>query len=234
MRISNTLTALLAAVALLLATAMTARAQTGIQDPAAVTSEVEAFLLEQAQNLPGTPSIVVTPPRISRQAACEQIDVFLSNPQLRSRMSVGVRCLAPHPWTLYVQATVAVQGQYYVAARTIDVGEPLGPEDLEAREGDLLRLARGVVTDPAQVVGYIAEQRIPAGTSVRSHTLRDPESIVRGQPVRTEARGVGFVATGEGVALESGAPGTMIQVRTASGQTVSGTVVNRNTVRVLM
>lgn len=162
------------------------------------------------------------------------MDVFLSNPQLRSRMSVGVRCLAPHPWTLYVQAAMTVEGQYYVAGRSINVGESLSADDLVARDGDLLRLAQGVVIDPALAIGYIAQQRIPAGTSIKSSALRDPDSIVRGQPVRTEARGLGFVATGEGVALESGAPGTIIQVRTSSGQVVSGTVINNTTVRVLM
>lgn len=205
-----------------------------LQDPDAIAAEVEAFLLGQAQQLPGSPQVTVTPPRISRQAACEQIETFLSNPELRSRMSVGVRCLAPQPWSMYVQASVSVQGYYYVTNRAINVGETITLDDLNAREGDLLRLARGVIVDPSQAVGYIAQQRIGSGTALRSSALRDPDSIVRGQPVKTEARGVGFVATGEGVALESGAPGTVIQVRTGSGQVLSGTVVNSTTVRVLM
>lgn len=205
-----------------------------LQDPAAVAAEVEAFLLTQAQSWPGAATVTVTPPRIGRQPACEHLDTFLSNPQLRSRMNVGVRCLAPQPWTLYVQAAVGIQGQYYVANRTINVGEALSLDDLTPRDGDLLRLAPGVVVDPSLAVGHIAQQRIAAGSTVRSSSLRDPDSIVRGQPVRTEARGMGFVATGEGVALESGAPGTMIQVRTSSGQVVTGTVVNNTTVRVLM
>lgn len=211
-----------------------AMGQEAAQDPAAVVAEVEAFLINEAQDLPGTPRVVVTPPRIGRQPACEQFDLSLSNPQLRSRMSVTVRCLAPQPWTLYVQATVEVQGSYYVTRRNINVGEPLSFEDLQAREGDLLRLARGVILDPAQAVGYIALQRIPAGTPIRASSLRAPDSIVRGQPVKTEVRGIGFVATGEGVALEDGAPGTLIQVRTSSGQVVSGTVVNGTTVRIMM
>lgn len=211
-----------------------AQAQTALQDPQAIMAEVEAFLLDQAQILPGTPRVTVTPPRIVRHTACEQLDVSLSNPQLRSRMSVAVRCLAPQPWTLYVQANVEVQGNYYVAVRTINVGEPLSMDDLETRDGDLLRLGRGVVMDPALAVGYIAQQRIPAGTSIKASALRDPGSIVRGQPVKTEARAPGFVATGEGVALEDGAPGTLIQVRTSSGQVVTGTVINNTTVRVMM
>lgn len=209
-------------------------AQAVLQSPDIITAEVEDFLLTQAQNVPGTPSVVVTPPRITNQPACDHLETFLTNPQLRSRMTVGVRCLAPQPWTLHVQAGVSVQGYFYVTNRRIDAGEVLSMDDLAAREGDLLRLPRGVVMDPSQIVGYIAEQRMNAGTTVRSNALRDPESIVRGQPVRTEARGLGFVATGEGVALESGAPGSMIQVRTSSGQVLSGTVVNSTTVRVMM
>jgi len=220
--------------ALLFSAPLTLRAQTALQDPQAIMGEVESFLLTRAQELPGTPSIAVTPPRISSQPACDQLETFLSNPQLRSRMSVGVRCMAPEPWTLYVQASVSIQGYYYVANRSINMGETLTHDDLVAREGDLLRLSRGVIIDPSQAVGYIAQQRIGAGSTIRSSALRDPDSIVRGQAVKTEARGIGFVATGEGVALDNGAPGATIQVRTSSGQVVTGTVVNNTTVRVLM
>lgn len=230
----TSLAALLTRTLLLFSLPAFSQAQAGLQDPAAIVAEVEAFLLSQAQILPGTPEVVVTPPRINRQAACEHLDPFLTNPQLRSRMSVGVRCLAPQTWTLHVQASLAVQGYYYVTNRSINVGEALSFDDLVAREGDLLRLPNGAVVDPSFAVGYIAQQRITAGSTLRSSALRDPDSIVRGQAVRTEARGMGFVATGEGVALEDGAPGTTIQVRTTSGQVVTGTVVNNNTVRVLM
>lgn len=209
-------------------------AQAGVQDPSVVVSEVESFLLSQAAALPGAAEVVVTPPRITRQASCEHLDVFLPNPQLRSRMNVGVRCLSPQPWTLFVQASLSVNGYYYVTNRRMEPGEAVSMDDLVAREGDLLRLPRGVVTDPALAVGYIVTQRMTEGTTLRASALRDPDSIVKGQPVRTEARGVGFVATGEGVALEDGAPGAMIQVRTSSGQTVTGTVINNTTVRILM
>lgn len=234
MHYSNLTAVIMTCAALLLPLPLPAEAQTGLQDPDVIAAEVEAFLLSQAQALPGTPEVVVTPPRITRQSTCEHLDTFLPNPQLRSRMNVGVRCLAPQPWTLYVQAGLTVQGHYYVTNRHIGVGEALSFDDLSEREGDLLRLPRGVVVDPALVVGYIAQQRISAGSTIRSSALRDPDSIVRGQPVKTEARGLGFVATGEGVALEDGAPGTMIQVRTSSGQVVTGTVVNNTTVRVMM
>nr|WP_254045803.1 flagella basal body P-ring formation protein FlgA [Paenalcaligenes hominis] len=52
--------------------------------------------------------------------------------------------------------------------------------------------------------------------------------------VRTLARGAGFVATGEGQALQSGSPGNQIQVRVSSGQIITGTVLDAQTVQVLM
>src|SRR3546814_15530733 len=103
-----------------------------------------------------------------------------------------------------------------------------------AREGDILRLASGVVFVPSQAVCYSASQRISAGTPIKSRALRDPDSIQRGQAVRTEARGTGFVATGEGQALQSRATGTQIQVRSRSGQNVSGNDTNANTVLEIM
>ena len=205
-----------------------------LQDPAAVAAEVENFLLNHAEVLPGAAQVTAVPPRITQQVACDHMEVFLTNPKLRSKMTAGVRCLAPQPWTLHVQAAVSVLGHYYTANRVINVGEVIELDDLVAREGDLLRLASGVIIDPSHVIGYIAQQRITPGTPLRSNQIRNPDAITRGQTVKTEARGNGFVITGEGIALESGAPGTIIQVRSRSGQVISGTVVNNNTVRILM
>lgn len=212
-----------------------AAAEPAVQDPAVVAHEVREFLLNQASTYPGSATIAVETPRIARQTGCAQLQVFLPTGQrLRSRMAVGVRCMAPEAWTLYVQANISVDGFYYVANRNIEAGDVISLDDLGAREGDVLRLSRGVVFDPSQAVGYIASQRITAGGAVKSTALRDPNSIQRGQAVRTEARGLGFVATGEGQALQSGAPGAQIQVKSSSGQIVSGTVLNANTVQVMM
>ena len=206
-----------------------------LQDPALVAAEVEDFLVGQASSYPGSAHVTVETLRVNQQPACDQLQTFLpSGQRLRSRMSIEVRCIAPQSWTSNVQANLSIQGFYYVANRNIQPGDALTLSDLTGREGDLLRMPRGVVFDPSQAIGYIATQRIPTGGTVKSSALRDPGSIQRGQTVRTEARGVGFVANGEGTALQSDAPGTQIQVKSSSGQIVSGTVINANTVQVIM
>lgn len=206
-----------------------------LQDPQVLVDEVEQFLLSQAASYAGAASVHVTPPTIRNQAQCDHLQPYLpSGAKLRSRMSVAVRCLSPQPWTLHVQAELTIDGYYYVTNRTLQVGEVISLDDLVPREGDILRLPPNTVTDPSLAMGYITTQRINSGSTLRSSALRDPQSIQRGQTVRTIARGVGFVATGEGQALQSGSPGSQIQVRVSSGQIITGTVLDAQTVQVLM
>lgn len=199
--------------------------------------QAEEFLRDQAAAYPGQARISVAPPKIDRMPACAQSEIFLpshSLGRLRSRMTVGIRCLAPAAWVSYAQAELGIEGTYYVAGRSLDAGTVITPEDVATREGDLLRLAPGTIHEPERLFGSITTQRIGTGSPLRESALRSPDSIARGQPVRLEARGIGFVASSEGIALQGGEPGTRIQVRAASGQTVSGTVLNGQTVLVLM
>lgn len=199
------------------------------------TRQAEAFLRDQVSVFPGQARVIVAPPQIDRLAACQQSEVFLpSNGRLRPRMTIGLRCLAPQPWVSYTQVELSVEGQYYVAGHSLDAGTIITPSDVATREGDLLRLAPGTIYDPNRLFGSITTQRIGTGSPIRERALRSPDSIARGQAVRLEARGVGFVASSDGTALQGGEPGTQIQVRAASGQTVSGTVLNGQTVLVLM
>lgn len=201
----------------------------------AQVQQIEDFLQEQAASYPGTVQIRVEPPRTDKLAACDQSEAFFpSGSRIRSRLTVGIRCLAPSPWVSYTQASLSIQGKYYVSAHSINAGAILTMADLAEREGDLLRLANGIVHDSAQLVGFITTQRIGARTPIKASALRSPESIERGQAVRLEARGVGFVATSDGKAMQSGAPGKQIQVRTSSGQMVTGTVLNGSTVLVIL
>ncbi|MFD4839087.1 flagellar basal body P-ring formation chaperone FlgA [Achromobacter sp. NPDC058515] len=201
--------------------------EAAVQAPEAIAIAVQAYLQEQLAALPGQPSIVIDPPRVERLAPCDALSPFMSSGmKLRSRMTVGVRCNAPKAWTTYVQATVSVPGYYYVASRMIAAGQALSPDDLAPREGDLVALPPGAITDPQTVVGMTAAYRINAGQPVKNTALRNAQSVVRGSNVRINARGNGFVVSSEGQALDNAAPGAMVQVRTAGGQVVSGVVRN--------
>jgi len=203
------------------------------QSADAVEAVVSDYLEQQAASYPGTVSVAVDASRATRHPACTQLSALLARGQkLRSRMSVEVRCHAPEAWTARVQAEMSIKGYFYVPNRPIDAGDSLSLDDLIGREGDLLSLGRGVAIDPSRIIGHIAVQRIPQGVPIKLRALRSPESIPRGQQVRTEAQGPGFVVTGEGQAMQAGAPGDRIRVRTPSGRIITGTVIDAGTVSV--
>ncbi|HEY9279127.1 MAG TPA: flagellar basal body P-ring formation chaperone FlgA [Eoetvoesiella sp.] len=212
-----------------------AAASAGVPDPSALIKDVEEFLKGQTSGYPGTARITVDAPDVAKLTVCKHTQVFLpSGSRLRSRMNIGIRCLAPEPWITYTQASLSIQGVYYVPAHTLKPGTTLSRDNLNEREANLLALPSSVVFDPDLLIGSITTQRITAGSPIKSSALRSPDSIQRGQAVRLEARGVGFVATSEGQALQNGAPGALIKIRTGTGQTVSGTVLNSSTVLVTM
>lgn len=203
------------------------------QPPEAIVMAAQGYLMDQLAGLAGQPSVAIDPPRTERLAPCDAMSPFMpSGMKLRSRMTVGVRCNAPKPWTTYVQATVSVPGYYYVASRMISAGQALTPDDLSPRDGDLVSLPPGAITDPQTVVGMTAAYRINAGQPVRGSSLRNAQSVVRGSNVRINARGNGFVVSSEGQAMDNGAPGAIVQVRTANGQVVSGVVRNAGLVEI--
>ncbi|MDR6599147.1 flagella basal body P-ring formation protein FlgA [Achromobacter deleyi] len=221
-------------IALTLACLGAAQAQEAAsQAPEAIAVAAQSYLLDQLSGLPGQPAVSIDPPRAERLTPCDAMSPFMpSGMKLRSRMTVGVRCNAPKPWTTYVQATVSVPGYYYVASRMISAGQALTPNDLSPRDGDLVSLPPGAITDPQTVVGMTAAYRINAGQPVRGSSLRNAQSVVRGSNVRINARGNGFVVSSEGQAMDNAAPGAMVQVRTGNGQVVSGVVRNAGLVEI--
>ena len=198
-------------------------------DPARVA--VEQFLQRQSNGLPGKVSVQVVPPSGGRAPECVDPEPFLPpGAAPYGRVSVGVRCGGDRPWTRYVQARVSVLTDYYVAARAMGPGEAISAADLEMRQGDLGALPRAVVTDPSQVQGSVAANRIAAGSPMRTDLIRKPIAVKSGQTVNVTVVGDSFQLTSEGKVLTDAAAGNTVQVRLRNGQVVSGLVRNGDTV----
>lgn len=208
-------------------------------DTAATAEElllrVEHFLDQQAEHYPGSVKISVESARGLDDAPCASPDISLpTGHRLRARMNVALRCMSPKPWSATVQATVAIHGFFYVASRDLEPGHTLSLFDLIPREADIMTLPRGTIVDPSQLVDHIITQRVRAGTPLKARAVRSPDSIQRGQIVKVEAHGPGFIAASEGRALQDGLPGEQIRVRTPSGRVISATVTSATTVMVTL
>lgn len=185
---------------------------------------VEHYLQVQTQGLPGRVSYSVGSLDPSTQTSpCSAFEPFLpAGSRLWGKSTVGVRCLGPASWTIYVPVQVSVFGDYLVSAQPLTAGKVLAAGDFIARSGDLGLLASTTLTDPAQAVGKSVKHGIASGQPLRSDQLIAPWAVQQGQSVKLISKGSGFSVSNEGKALNNAAEGQVAQVRTHSGQTVSG------------
>lgn len=225
---------LLAAV-LTLFTAAIANAQPpGAQSPAAVQRAVGDFVKAQTGGLAGhaTHTVGAVDPRLALPA-CGALEVFLPpHGKLWGASSVGVRCAAPTPWTIYVPVTIRVQGPYLAAARALTPGTALAHGDLTVVQGDLTTLPPTVLSDLAQALGKSLTMPLAPGQALRADVLKVTPAVIQGQTVRLISQGPGFRVSAEGRAIGNAGVGQVAQVRTANGQTISGVARADGTVEV--
>ena len=190
---------------------------------AAAELAIARYLQVQTAGLPGKVTIRLEGRGTSALPACDNPEVFLppgASPW--GRVSVGVRCQTERPWMRYVQAHVAVEGSYFVAARAIDAGRPLVAGDYSERTGDLSRLPRSVITSAAELAGVVASNRIAPGAPLRKELVRGVTVIQQGQAVKVVAQGQGFVVSTDAKALSGATVGAVVQAKTQDGRLVSG------------
>ncbi|MBI2307816.1 MAG: flagellar basal body P-ring formation protein FlgA [Rhodocyclales bacterium] len=189
-----------------------------------LTATIEQYLQAQTRGLPGKVDISVgqLDPR-TQLAPCSAHEPFTPpGGRLWGKATIGVRCLGPASWTVYVPVQIRVTGSYVVTTRAINPGQPLEFGDLALRSGDLTTLPTGVLTDREQGVGKTLKSGLGGGQPLRSDMLIAPFVVQQGQDVRLVSKGPGFAVSNEGKALNNAAEGQVARARTASGQTVSG------------
>ena len=190
----------------------------------ALSAALDSFLRVQTQGLPGKVSYGVGQlDQPAQLAACTALEPFLpQGSRLWGNTTVGIRCLAPTTWTIYVPVQVRIHGSHVVAAQQLVPGQAIGAADVTVKNGDLGALPANVLTDTAQALGKTPRNGVAAGQPLRADLLIAPLAVQQGQNVRLLTRGPGFTVSNEGKALNNASEGQIAQVRTASGQVVSG------------
>ncbi|MHB1099067.1 MAG: flagellar basal body P-ring formation chaperone FlgA [Burkholderiales bacterium] len=211
---------------------MSASASAALQDIASIRQSVKTFVKTQTANLPGEVTIHLgeIDSRLSLPA-CQMLEPFLTEgSKLWGNSTVGVKCAGK--WTVYVPVKVGVIAPVVISARPLAQGMTIGSADILIRKEDITSAPPGVLMDMQAAIGKTLSVSIPSGYPISASMMRSPTIIRPGQSVKLISRGKGFQVTSSGIALGAASEGQVVQVRTPSGQVVSGTARADSTVDV--
>lgn len=158
-----------------------------------------------------------------RLQSCDSLDAFLPRGrQIWGKTTVGLRCNAPAHWSIYLSTYVHIYGEYIVASHSLNRGDMVGNSDIRIKEGELTSLPLRILTRPQDAIGKILSRNIREGESLREDVLKAKKVIQQGKYIKLVTVGKGFRITSEGRAQNNASVGQMVNVKTKSGNMVTG------------
>jgi flagella basal body P-ring formation protein FlgA len=193
------------------------------------------YLKSRIVDIPGKATIVVNEPsNSSRLAACTSLEAFQTESAKKlGKTSVGVRCLGPATWSIYLSARVGVVTQYIAASTNLRPGQKLDASDLVIKTGDIGAFPDDVALSAEQAIDHTLIFGVLAGTPLRSAMLRNPLVVQQGQSVKLVLKGNGFQVSADAIALANANDGQVVKTKTSTGQIISGVAQSGGTVQVV-
>ena len=156
-----------------------------------------------------------------------------NNTSAGAKVTVGVRCTAPAPWTIYVPVTIEIEAPILVLRRALPRRSPVDMADVELQTRRLPGSESGFISDTGNLKGRRLKRALPAGSPLTADVLVPDVLVHRGQQVTLLASNGPFEIRAQGQALSDGAERERIRVQNVtSRKIVEGVVENASTVRV--
>lgn len=170
-------------------------------------------------------------PRL-RVDRCEQpLQAFSqSETTLGGRVTVGVRCPAANPWTLYVPVSVEVEIPVLVLRRALARRARVAPIDVEPQTRRLPGTAANFIEDATSLQGHRLKRSLPAGTALTVEMLTPDVLVRRGQQVTLIAARGGIEIRAQGHAVTEGGVDDRVRVQNVTSLKIVEGVVESDTV----
>jgi flagella basal body P-ring formation protein FlgA len=192
--------------------------------------EIAAAALEEQARSRGLQSVRVEvfplDQRVSLPECGDPVRVLKDrNQSVLGRVTIGMRCETPEPWTIYLRGRVTSFASIPVLTVPINRSELIGEGDVVFQEMEIDTDLRGVVLDTRQIIGKIAVRNLVANEPLRQSDIKAPQLISRGQSVNITSRAGGLIVTMKGKALGNARAGDRLWVQNqSSNKRVEGEV----------
>ena len=172
--------------------------------------------------------------RLRLDDCASPLEAFSQGTALTSgRSTIGVRCPAANPWTIYVTVTVEVETSVLVLRRPLARRARVELADVEPQVRRLPGSASVFVNDTATLQGHRLKRSLPVGTALTVDMLQPDVLVRRGQQVTLIAANDTVQIRAQGEALTEGAVSDRVRVKNVSSlKVVEGVVESDGNVRV--
>lgn len=153
----------------------------------------------------------------------------------QGKLTIGLRCSSPKPWTVYLPARIRVFTEVISTARTLSRGTSISPADIVPIRAELSELRYGYFLNKEDVIGKVVKRTIKAGTPLSPHRIKEPLLVRRGEEVTIVAVTGALKVRVKGKAMQDAIKGQIIPVRNnRSKRIVQAVAVESGTVSVRM
>ncbi len=213
-----------------------AQLQGTVQTLESIQSAAATFVRANLPNGPAKHYVTAAAldPRLRLHACAAPLEAFSPHSNsLNARATVGVRCSAPAPWTLYVPVTIETEVSVLVLRRALARRARVALADVEPQVRRLPGSAAHFITDTASLQGHRLRRALPAGSALTVDALAPDILVRRGQQVTLIAEAGGVEIRAKGQALSEGGAQDRVRVQNVTSlKVVEGVVESDSVVRV--
>jgi flagella basal body P-ring formation protein FlgA len=178
--------------------------------------------------------------RIDRRlklAACQKppTPFLAAGAKLQGKLTVGLRCMGPKPWTVYIPAQIKIFANVVTATQPLLRGSKISAADVMPMRQEISQLRGGYFQKTTAVIGKILKQNLAAGHVISPARVKAPILVRRGEKVAIIVSIGSLKVRGKGEALRDAALGELVSVRNSrSRRIVQGIATKPGTVNVQM
>jgi len=200
---------------------------------------VRDFLQAQTAKRAGQ-DIEISVGRIDRRlklAVCPKAPTAFLAPgaKLQGKLTVGLHCTGPKPWTVYVPAQIKIFADVIAATQPLFRGNEISASDIMLVRQELAQLRSGYFTKTDAVLGKVLTQNLAAGHAITPKRIKAAILVRRGEKVTIIASVGTLKVSGKGEALNDAARGELVSVRNSqSKRIIQGIVTKPGTVSIQM
>jgi flagella basal body P-ring formation protein FlgA len=218
-------------ITILLLSGSTVVEASDIQDLNALKSAAESFAQSKVANISNDTrrvDVIVgnLDSRLRLVQCTDELSLFIPpGSRLQGNTTIGVRCLNPKPWSIYIPMRIAIYEKVIISLRKMSRGEIISKEDIILAEVDTSIVRGATFTETSELVGTKLKTTLKANQVIGSTTIC---LICKGDTVIIKSNNKAVSVSVAGVALNDGGKGDRIRVQNNASRRVVDALITSN------